>query len=740
MTITAFATADHNFSAVATFVVTSPISISITQVPPNSLLTNSSAAVIAVVTNDPTNSGVTWTIESCDAAPCGSWSATIPEVGTTQTASGAPAVYFAPPMAVNHVKIQAAATASPASGVATVEISITAPISIAITKGITNDSIVKNGTASLVATVSDDATKAGVDWTVSCSSTGACGSFSLGHTDSGSPTTFTAPAAVPADNTVTITATSTADGTKSVSEIVTVTAGILPNSLLSGQFVISLSGEDANGGPYSLGGVIVCDGVGNITKGSLDLVDLGGGVGNTNAGNVPVLASTYSIGSDGRGQIQLKVNTNSLNGNFGVNNSGSVTLSIVFVTPTHAVLSETDTFGSGTGTLDLQNATDLADFQSKVAGLDGVYTLNLNGTEVAGSDAKYFVAGALTIHPGGSSYAESAYISDQSDKGAVTSVKFHSVAHTFANPLPNTFGELALDSVELGLPTKFSLNLWLIDSSHFVVTDWRDSFAGSPSVIVIGRLVQQPSVPSVSGTYAFVESGATAAPTFHPLVAGGIVTCGSTGTLDVTSLEGTALNNQAVSAACAAPANGRSLLTISGAGTTGVSLFAAYPNLDHGLSLLSLDGGAAGTSGPSGAGVALPQTSTSPVSGTALNGNYASSFLANTSGGLEAFAAQIISDGVSMLSGTADVNSFNTVVPPVGTPSVNATLTGSFTTGTDGRFPLVLSIAPATGQPTPSITNINLACYVVDSSTCLLLGLDATNPGTGILQLQQTGL
>src|ERR1700722_19553570 len=307
VTITAFATADHNFSAVATFVVTSPISISITQVPPNSLLTNSSAAVIAVVTNDPTNSGVTWTIESCDAAPCGSWSATIPEVGTTQTASGAPAVYFAPPMAVNHVKIQAAATASPASGVATVEISITAPISIAITKGITNDSIVKNGTASLVATVSDDATKAGVDWTVSCSSTGACGSFSLGHTDSGSPTTFTAPAAVPADNTVTITATSTADGTKSVSEIVTVTAGILPNSLLSGQFVISLSGEDANGGPYSLGGVIVCDGVGNITKGSLDLVDLGGGVGNTNAGNVPVLASTYSIGSDGRGQIQLKV-------------------------------------------------------------------------------------------------------------------------------------------------------------------------------------------------------------------------------------------------------------------------------------------------------------------------------------------------------------------------------------------------------------------------------------------------
>jgi hypothetical protein len=52
----------------------------------------------------------------------------------------------------------------------------------------------------------------------------------------------------------------------------------------------------------------------------------------------------------------------------------------------------------------------------------------------------------------------------------------------------------------------------------------------------------------------------------------------------------------------------------------------------------------------------------------------------------------------------------------------------------------VLKFTPATGQPTPNPTTINPACYIVDANTCLLLGLDATAPGTGILQLQQTGL
>jgi hypothetical protein len=327
--------------------------------------------------------------------------------------------------------------------------------------------------------------------------------------------------------------------------------------------------------------------------------------------------------------------------------------------------------------------------------------------------------------PSATSYS---YITDQSDAGVITSVAFNTVPHDFLNgAAPDALtGELTVGQVDLGLPAPLNLDLWVIDATHLVVTDWRDpAFVG-------GYITFQPSTPSVSGTYAFTEAGATTAA--QPLVAGGIFTCGSSGILDVVPLTGagTLLTNQVISAVCAAPTNGRALITISGATTAGISKFAAYPTSDQGLYLLELDGGA---SGPSGAGVALQQASGIPN----LTGKYASDFLATTSAGAENFAGQIISDGVSALSGTADVNSF-TATPPAGSPSSGVSLTGSFAAPANGRFALVLTFTPATGQPTPQVPTIQPACYIVDANTCLLLGLDATAPGTGILLLQHTGL
>jgi hypothetical protein len=731
VTIAAFATADHTFNASASFIVTAPISINITQAPANTILTNAHAPVIAVVADDPTNSGVDWTIVSCDAAPCGSWSTTGPELLNTHTASGGSATYTAPPSPTGHVIIQAAASASPITVFATVEISITAPISIAITTGVPTGSVVENNSAPLVATVNNDLANGGVDWTVTCGSAGACGSFSPTHTASGATTTFTAPVAVPAGSTVAITATSTTDTNKSATETVTVTSGVPPNSLLLGQFVMLLSGKNSSNGSYFLGGVLTGDGTGNITSGALDLADASGNA----SSSVPVISpSTYSIGPDGRGQIHLLINTGALNGNFGVNGSGAIILSVVFVSPQHALLSETDGFGSATGTLDLQSAADLASFQQG-AWTNGIYSLKLSGVEASNPKAGYFVASAVTIDFSASSYS---YVADQSDNGVITSVPFATASNNF-HITRDQNGKLTFVPVNLGLPTHFNLDAWLIDATHFAITDWRDSAFGTPPVIITGYLTQQPSSPSVSGTYAFTEAGATTAA--QPQAAGGIFTCGSTGTLDVAPLGGTVTTNQPITAACTPPTSGRGLITISGAGFTGINTFAAYPTLDQGLDLIELDGGSSGTSGPSGTGVALQQTLSIPVSASTLTGNYASNFVASTSLGFENFAAQIVSDGVSALSGAADVNSFNAAVaPPVGTPSSSAALTGSFTAGTNGRFPLTLTITPATGQPTPEITTINSACYLVDVNTCLLLGLDATTPGTGILQLQKPGL
>jgi hypothetical protein len=747
VTLTAFATADRSFSTSASFIVTGPVSISITQAPPSTVLTNANVPMIATVTNDPTNSGVTWTIELCDAAPCGSWSANSPTVLSTQVASGGTATYIAPGAAENHVLLQAAATASPQNAFATVEVSVTAPISIAITQGVPNNTIAKNGTALVVATVSHDAANAGVDWKVTCGSPGTCGSFGPSHTGSGAVTTFTAPAAVPTGNTVTFTATATSDTTITASETVTVTNTASADSLLTGQWIMLLTGKDQNGGPYVLGGAIGGSGTGSVTSGTLDVEDLGSGAFH-NGGTVGVLpapASTYTIGPDGRGQIHLTLGIGGLNAGFGVINpdgTGTIVLSVVFITPKHALITETDSFGSGTGTLDLQSAIDLAAFQSGQSGLSGSYTLNLAGAEVAGSNPPYFLTGAVSFNSSGKSYRETSYIVDQADHGVIHSSPQTSFSVSYGSQSIPASGKISLSNTNLGVPpTQFGLNLWVIDANHFVVTDTQDLFFVTPSVIISGYMVAQPASPTISGAYAFTEAAKTASPAFVPQPAGGIFTCGSTGVLDVTPLGGTPVSNAPINAACTPPVNGRGLITLSGAGTTGtgISRFAAYPTVDQSLHLIELDGGSGGTSGPSGSGVARPVTLVPPTASN-FSGKYAGNFLASTPLGLEGFAGQVDSNGVSMLSGIVDVNSFSAAAPPLGTPSLNAALSGSFTAPGTGRFPLLLTITPAAGQPAPQFRNINPACYVVDANTCLLLGLDATAPGTGILELQNTGL
>jgi hypothetical protein len=196
------------------------------------------------------------------------------------------------------------------------------------------------------------------------------------------------------------------------------------------------------------------------------------------------------------------------------------------------------------------------------------------------------------------------------------------------------------------------------------------------------------------------------------------------------------LVNQPITATCGAPVNGRGSLTISGATAAGISQFAAYPNGNQGFYLLELDAGTSGT------GLALQQTIAPPFLASALNGPYASTFKASTTIGSQSFAAQIVSDATtSALTGTMDVSSFDmTAAPPAATSSLGATLSGSYAAAPSGRFPLTITIVPATGQPSPQVTTLNQACYLVDANTCLLLSLDPAATGTGILLLQNTGL
>lgn len=81
--------------------------------------------------------------------------------------------------------------------------------------------------AGLAADVANDTAGSGqVNW--SClpnTPTGTCGTFSSTQTGSAVPTCYLAPAVVPSENPVTVTATSVTDPTKSASSTITIVSG-----------------------------------------------------------------------------------------------------------------------------------------------------------------------------------------------------------------------------------------------------------------------------------------------------------------------------------------------------------------------------------------------------------------------------------------------------------------------------------------------------------------------------------
>jgi len=184
-----------------------PISVSLSQTSAT-IEAGTSANFTANVSNDTSNSGIKWSV-SCPTAPCGT-------VSSTSTSSGMPTTYTAPPTppasAVN-VVLTATAVADPTK---TASANITFPaIAVSVTPG--TAVVQAAATEQISATVSYDPSISGVTWSVSCPGA-TCGSVFPLSTPSGTATKYTAPSPLPAGGaTITLTATSVADTSKTSS-------------------------------------------------------------------------------------------------------------------------------------------------------------------------------------------------------------------------------------------------------------------------------------------------------------------------------------------------------------------------------------------------------------------------------------------------------------------------------------------------------------------------------------------
>jgi hypothetical protein len=288
------------------------------------------------------------------------------------------------------------------------------PISVVMSQ--LPSSLAINKTATIAASVSHDAANAGVTW--SCAPAGSCGSFSAMATASGANTTYTAPAAIPAGNSVTITATSVTDTSKTASASVT----ILPpfsNVTLKGKYAFLLNASTFKAGIKWLAGSVTLDGAGNITAGIQDYVaspssDIADKISN----------GTYVLDTNGHGTMT-----------YTTANAKTMKFSLAVTSTSHALIAEVDGHPAS-GTFDLQSAGP----NFAMTQFSGPYSFTLIGTDqnllhmvAAGGD---FVAGGTTGQLNTGTF-------DLNIDGVVTS---SFLAGSFTAPDTNGRGALTLSS------------------------------------------------------------------------------------------------------------------------------------------------------------------------------------------------------------------------------------------------------------------------------------------------------
>ncbi|HEY2458945.1 MAG TPA: hypothetical protein VGI13_16685, partial [Candidatus Acidoferrum sp.] len=186
------------------------ISVTFASTVPSTLNAGGTANLAASVANDSSAKGVNW---SCaPSLACGSFN-------PPSTTSGGTTTYTAPTTVPSGGSVTITAI-SVADGTKSVSQPITiAGVSISLTTK-APATLVVGGTASIVATTVNDPATPSVNW--SCAPASTCGSFAPASTASGVATVYTAPATVPSGGSVTITASSVTDSTKTTTQTVTI--------------------------------------------------------------------------------------------------------------------------------------------------------------------------------------------------------------------------------------------------------------------------------------------------------------------------------------------------------------------------------------------------------------------------------------------------------------------------------------------------------------------------------------
>lgn len=568
-------------------------------------------------------------------------------------------------------------------------------------------------TASVSATVTNDAAGGRVNW--SCTPSSACGSFNPTSTASGATTTYTAPAVAPAGGQVTIMATSVTDGTKNASASVKIT-GTASSASLNGRYALLITAATGNQGTSVCAASVIADGNGNITggveeltaPGFYDLLDV-------------INNGTYSIDPSGHGT--MKINTANLE---------TLKFSFVLVSPTHALIIEIDG-DPGSGTMDLQQPAAGGTFTA--AQISGNYSLALDGVDNSGAFNHMSMAGTFAADGIG---ALTSGTLDINNGGILTTKSF---TGTFTAPDSNGRGTMSGSVGKQFVYYIISPKVLRIlegDGASFVGgSAYAQGSAGSTNAALTGKFVYQHHGWSTPGRT--VAAGQFSADGMGKVTAG--LSDSNSGGSPTTVTKGTTVTGTYM---ISGSPSGTLSLT-DAAGTSAFNLYLVDPTLNildpsnssggGGALLLHTDASIIGT------GMLIPQL----VSGTPSFSNNHGLNLINSMDSTTVdevhLVGRLASDGTANLTGAADYGQNGAFFPNIvigntlaGTFAADSAnpghFTGSFTLGTDPTIALFPFI-------TPAVSMFNVSYYQASSSQALVIQTDTSADAWGYLLEQQ---
>jgi hypothetical protein len=467
---------------------------------------------------------------------------------------------------------------------------------------------------------------------------------------------------------------------------------------LNGTYVFSSTGLDLSTEPLFLMmvGSLTANGSGGITRGTVDLI--GAKVGVSSPAAQPITGGSYSVGTDGRGQISFDTTSR----------AGAVTITLDFVltSSSHGLVTEYDSNGTGSGTIDLQSAIT----QSQLA---GSYAFGVSGTGANGTSPTATV-GAFTLDSTGAVSTGQEDVNNAGGySGAPSQILTKSAVTVATTP--------ATAAIASSAGTSYTFDVYPIDSGHlkFIENDSQRLVSGD-------AYAQGSSIPT--GQLMFTLAGEDTSG--RPLDSGGWLTnsgAAITAGLEDFSDGGSVSQANGVSGSISGVSGGRSVLSLSGFvngaanNAAGNYKFATYPFTlsggGTGIQLLEIDG----LGITSGAAYAQTNTTLAASQGYGLN---LSGLNLNEVGVVNGIVS-IEEDGIAeFTTTTSGLSGFVDLNPGSGMLVFDKTLTGSFPTRVDSN-----------GRGTATTAVFGFDFYVVNSSTFLLLGTD-TLIGTGIFELQ----